>query len=82
MALLAALLAPRITAATVPGVAPRLGQLLFFGFAVAVLGAGYLVAASLLRLPEVDRLWHQAASRLPLLARPGRFALPRRKTGR
>lgn len=54
MAGVAWLTAPVLTAATRPGQAARLAQLALFGYALVVTGLTYLVAAYLLKLPELD----------------------------
>jgi len=63
---LAWLVAPLVTAATAPGVAPRPIQLLLLAYAVGVVAASYGVAAWLLRVPEVDQVVGQVTRRLPL----------------
>lgn len=64
MGVVATFLAPRITMATEPGIAPRFAQLLLFASALAVIGASYLVAGQLLRLPEIDQAARQIRDRL------------------
>jgi putative peptidoglycan lipid II flippase len=74
MALIAWGIGPRLTAATAPGAAPRVVQLVFFGYALAVTALAYLVAAHLLRLPELTQVTTRLAGRLPRrrLRLPGR----------
>ena len=77
MGVIAWVVAPRLSAATQPGVAPRLAQLLLFAYALGVAGAGYLLAAVMLRVPEVSHAG-TLAERLSGIARWGRF---RRRRG-
>jgi putative peptidoglycan lipid II flippase len=58
------LVAPWATAATAPGAGPRLAQLALLAYALAVAGAGFLVAAYVLRLPELRQLWDRLPARL------------------
>ena len=58
------LVAPRVTAATVPELGPRLTQLLFLAYSLAVAGGAYLVAAYILRLPELAQAWNRLPARL------------------
>jgi putative peptidoglycan lipid II flippase len=58
------LVAPRVTAATVPELGSRLTQLLFLAYSLAVAGGAYLVAAYILRLPELAQAWNRLPARL------------------
>ena len=72
MAVVARIVAPRVTAATEPGVAPRLLQFLLFAYALALTGATYLMATHLLRVPEVQQAVN-LMERLPGIGQLGRF---------
>ena len=78
MALLANGVAHRLTRATEPGVAARPVQFALLGFALALAGGTFAVAASWLRLEELDETLDRVAARAPALARPVRLALGRR----
>jgi putative peptidoglycan lipid II flippase len=68
-AVAAALLAPAVSDATTPGVAPRLLQLLIFVFALAVVGAVYLGSAWMLRIPALSTSFDEIARRAPFITR-------------
>lgn len=65
----AAVLATPLTEMTAPGSAPRLLQLLMFAFTVCVVGAVYLGASWMLRIPELSLTLSQLARRLPVTAK-------------
>ena len=81
MALIAWLLGPRLTAATAPGVASRLLQIPLFVLAIGVTTLGYLVAAHLLRLPELGQVTSRLSNRLPGTRRIRRLPGVRRRSG-
>jgi putative peptidoglycan lipid II flippase len=74
MAAVAWFVAPRVTAATAPGTAPRLVQLAIFVYALIVTGASYLLAAFVLKIPELQIALGQATRRLPARLRRRRAA--------
>jgi hypothetical protein len=53
-----------VTAATDPEIGPRVAQLVFLTYALGVVGAAYLVAAYLVRLPELAQVWDRLPSRV------------------
>ncbi len=57
--------APRVTAATAPGTAPHLVQLAIFAYALIVTGATYLLAAFVLKIPELQIALGQVGRRVP-----------------
>lgn len=65
MALVAAFVAPRLAAATEPGVAPKLVQIAFFVFGLATTGATYLTVAHLLGVPEFAEVTSRLSGRVP-----------------
>jgi hypothetical protein len=48
----------------VPEFAPRLIQLLFLAYALTVAGSAFLVAAYIVRLPELGQVWDRLPARL------------------
>jgi putative peptidoglycan lipid II flippase len=63
----AALLAPPLTEATMPGSAPRLLQLILFLIALGVVGVVYLGVAWILRVPEMATTLERVSDRLPFV---------------
>jgi hypothetical protein len=74
MGAIAWFVAPRVTAATAPGTAGRLIQLAIFVYALAVVGASYLLAAFVFKIPELQIALGQATRRLPARLRRRRAA--------
>jgi putative peptidoglycan lipid II flippase len=69
MILVTALVAPWVTAATVPAAAGWPVRLAFLLYATLVVGACYLVVAYLLRIPELTQVVDQTAGRFPYARR-------------
>lgn len=61
------MVAPWVTSATVPETGPRLAQLALLAYALAVVGATFLVTAYVLRLPELGQVWDRLPTRLTTL---------------
>jgi putative peptidoglycan lipid II flippase len=79
MAIVAWFISPRLTAATEPGTAPRLVQIALFLYALGVSAGSFLLAAHLLRLPELHQAMAQIGGRLPATSRiAAHLKLPRR----
>jgi len=79
MALLAHGLAARLTSATEPGVAARPLQFALLGFTLALAGGAFAVAASWLRLEELDQTLDRLSARVPVLGGAISLALGRRR---
>lgn len=58
------LVAPWVTGATVPDIASRPVQLVFLAYALGVVAAVYLVAAYIVRLPELAQVWDRLPGRV------------------
>lgn len=69
MAVVAWRTAPAVTDAIAVGTASRAVQILLLGYALGVVGASYLLAAHLLRIPELAHLTGRLAGRLPSMPR-------------
>jgi len=78
MAAVAWFTAPLLTAATEPGIAPRWIQIALFLFGLAVTAASYLLAAYLLKIPELQDAISRFSARLPLARRVNAWARSRR----
>lgn len=73
MTIVSLILAAPITAATAPGVAPRVVQIAMLLIALGLVAALYLVSAWLLHIPELDAALKQIISRVPGMRRLARL---------
>lgn len=68
-AVAAAALAQPLAEATTPGNGPRLQQIMIFLVGVSAIGIVFVVAAWLLRMPELEAIISQISRRIPMIGR-------------